>query len=141
MRQRPPGASPRSEGAGGRSETSGALAELHHRDLVEEERLVDLARDRGSHLSALAAALDEDDDDDLGIIGGREGREPGVVLSLGGIALGDALGRARLAGHEDAGYPSGGAGATLVDGARERVAQKGPDRGRQVDLPRQLARR
>src|SRR6185436_20778221 len=110
MRRRPPGASPRSGGAGGRIEASGALAEPHHRDLVEEQRLVDLARDRGGHLSALAPALDENDDDDLGIIGGRKGREPGMVLSLGGITLGDALGRPRLARHEDARYPSGGAG-------------------------------
>src|SRR6266446_6635860 len=62
-------------------------------------------------LAALTAALDEDDDDDLGVTHGREGREPGVVLALLGLGVRDHLRGPRLAGDVDTRDLRGDAGA------------------------------
>src|SRR5712692_6258019 len=54
-------------------------ADLRHCHLLEEDRVEDPACDGRRHLAALTAALDEHDDDDLGVTHGREGGEPRVV--------------------------------------------------------------
>src|SRR5256885_1800531 len=71
--------------------------EGRHRDLLEEDRIEDLARDRRRGLTAVAAALDEHDDDRLRLLRGRERGEPRVVLALLGLRVRDGLRGARLA--------------------------------------------
>src|SRR5216684_5082422 len=66
--------------------------------LLVEDRVEDLAGDRRRRFTAVAAALDEDDDHRLGVLHGRERREPRVVLALLGLRVGDDLRGARLAG-------------------------------------------
>src|SRR2546423_1697231 len=75
---------------------TGLSSDLHGRHLLEEDRVEDPPGDGCRHLAALTAALDEDDDDDLRVAHGREGREPGVVLSLLGLGVRDHLSGARL---------------------------------------------
>src|SRR5688500_16241112 len=84
--------------------------DLRGRDLLEEDRVEDLARDRRRDLTALAAALDEHDDHDLGILDRREGGEPGVVLSPVRAGVGDRLRRPRLPGNVETGDAGAGAG-------------------------------
>src|SRR5688572_2349130 len=50
-------------------------------DLLEEDRVEDLARDGRGHLPALAAALYQHDHHDLRVLHGSEGGEPRVILS------------------------------------------------------------
>src|SRR6185436_3462753 len=76
---------------------SAPIAEDGHRDLLEEDRLVDLARDRGGDLATLAAPLDHHHHHDLRILHGRERGEPRVVLATARVALRLALRGARLA--------------------------------------------
>src|SRR6267143_4968649 len=76
--------------------------DVEARDLLEEDRVVNLAGDRRGHRAAVAAALDEHDDHDLGVPRRREGGEPPVVLSLLRLRAGDRLRGARLAGDVQA---------------------------------------
>src|SRR5882672_4357614 len=72
--------------------------DVEARDLLEEDRVVNLAGDRRGHRAAVAAALDEHDDHDLGIPRRGEGGEPRVVLPLLRLRVGHRLRGARLAG-------------------------------------------
>src|SRR5688572_32002002 len=76
-------------------------SDLRSGNLLEEEGVEDLPRDGRGHLAALAAALDEDDHDDLRILHRRERREPRVVLPLVRLRVGDHLGGTGLAGDVD----------------------------------------
>src|SRR5437016_5167694 len=62
-------------------------ADVGRGDLLEKDRVVDLPRDRRRCLTAMPTALDEHHDHDLRVLHGREGREPGVVLALGGLRV------------------------------------------------------
>src|SRR5262249_46814458 len=140
-RPRPKAASPRYGGVAGPAGASPVFSELHLGDLFEEDGLVDLMRDGSSDLTALAAALHEHNDHDLGILGGREGREPRVVLALGRIALVHALRSARLARDLDTGDARRATRPALVDHARQSMPQQGPHEGREIDAARHLAGR
>src|SRR5687767_5993256 len=61
---------------------AGSSADLHCSHLLEEYGVQDLPRQGCRDLAPLAAALDQDDDDDLGVAGGRVRGEPRVVLAL-----------------------------------------------------------
>src|SRR2546429_53552 len=111
----------------------GSPANLRHRHLLEEDRVEDPSCDGRRDLAALTAALDEDDDDDLGVTHGREGREPGVVLALLGLGVRDHLRGPRLAGDVDARDLRGDAGA-VVHHRPQRLAQERPDRGRELHV-------
>src|SRR5213595_970568 len=111
----------------------GSPANLRHRHLLEEDRVEDPSCDGRRDLAALTAALDEDDDDDLGVTHGREGREPGEVLALLGLGVRDHLRGPRLAGDVDARDLRGDAGA-VVHHRPERLAQERPDRGRELHV-------
>src|SRR5437762_2024296 len=117
----------------------GSPANLRHRHLLEEDRVEDPSCDGRRDLAALTAALDEDDDDHLGVTHGREGREPGVVLALLGLGVRDHLGGARLAGDVDARDLRADAGA-VVHHRPQRLAQERPDRGRELHVAGHLAR-
>src|SRR5919201_2121952 len=107
--------------------------EPDHRDLLEEDRAEDLLRDRGRHVAAVTAALDDHHDDHFGIFRRRERREPRVVLTLLGFRLGDDLGGARLARDVEPGNARGDAGAAFVHDGPERLTQERPDDGRELD--------
>src|SRR5947209_3692670 len=112
---------------------TGSSSNLHGRHLLEEDRVEDPPGDGRRHLAALTAALDEDDDDDLGVAHGREGREPGVVLSLLGLGVRDHLSGARLTGDVDPRDLRTDAGAVVHHGP-ERLAQERPHGGRELDV-------
>src|SRR5213594_2120079 len=118
---------------------TGSSSDLHGRHLLEEDRVEDPPGDGRRHLAALTAALDEDDDDDLGVAHGREGREPGVVLSLLGLGVRDHLSGARLARNVDPWDLRADAGAVVHHGP-ERLAQERPHRGRELDVAGHLSR-
>src|SRR6266446_5372243 len=117
----------------------GSPANLRHRHLLEEDRVEDPSCDGRRDLAALTAALDEDDDDDLGVTHGREGREPGVVLALLGLGVRDHLRGPRLAGDVDARDLRADAGA-FVHHRPQRLAQERPHRGRELHVAGHLAR-
>src|ERR1043166_5267255 len=117
----------------------GSPANLRHRHLLEEDRVEDPSCDGRRDLAALTAALDENHDDDLGVAYGREGREPGVVLALLRLGVRDHLGGARFACDVDSRNLRADAGALVHDGP-ERLAQKRPHRGRELDVAGDLSR-
>src|SRR5262245_60050831 len=89
--------------------------ELHLGDLLEEDGLQHLTRDRRGDLAAEARPLGEHDDDHLGLLDRSESREPRMVM-IPPLALGVApelmrLGSPGLAGDGDAGHPGLLAGA------------------------------
>ena len=99
-----------------------------HGHLLEEDGLVDLPRDRGRDLAALAAAAPPAPPRRTwGSSTGANDGEPRVVLALGGVALRDGLGGPGLARDLEAGHARRDPGAVL-DHDGERVAQEGPDR-------------
>src|SRR2546422_8334463 len=69
----------RSGTGGGRRAAS--AADLDRRDLLEEDRVQDLPRDRRGDLAAPATAFGEHDHDDLWVLHGRERGEPRGVLA------------------------------------------------------------
>src|SRR5215813_7564405 len=91
----------------------GSSAQLRRRHLLEEDRVEDPPSDRRRDLAALTAALDEHDDDDLGVAHGREGCEPRVVLALLGLGVRDHLGGARLSRDIDPRDLGADAGAVI----------------------------
>src|SRR6266540_2279364 len=97
----PAAPSPRSAAGAGRSE---ALAgDLHRGDLLEEDRVQDLPRDRGRDLATFTTPLRDHHHDDLRRLRRRKGGEPRVVLALLGLRLGDHLRGAGLSGDVEAG--------------------------------------
>src|SRR6266508_1478552 len=83
----PAAPSPRSAAGAGRSE---ALAgDLHRGDLLEEDRVQDLPRDRGRDLATFTTPLRDHHHDNLRRLRRRKGGEPRVVLALLGLRLGD----------------------------------------------------
>src|SRR3990170_2075786 len=109
-------------------------------DALEENGVEDLPRDRRGDLPALAAALGEHHDDDLGILDRRERREPGVILSEGRLRLRDRLRRAGLAGDIEARDTRAAARAAVVDHGPQGVAEERPDDRRELHVAVHLAR-
>src|SRR5262249_35431410 len=80
-------------------------------------------------------ALDEHDDDDLGIARGRERGEPRVVLSLLRFRVGDGLRGARLADDVEARDARGCTGAIgRVHDRPHALPQEGPHGGVELDV-------
>src|SRR5919108_2552485 len=109
-------------------------------DLLEEDRVEDLASDGRRHLPALAAALHQHDHDDFRILHRGEGGEPRVVLPLVGLGVRDHLRRAGLARDVEARNARAGAGAVVVDDRPQALAQEGPHGGVQLDVTGHRAR-
>src|SRR5512132_618813 len=74
-----------------RTLTPPSSLDFEGRDLLEEDRVEDLAGDGRRHRAAMAATLDEHDHHDLRVLRRRERREPGVVLTLGGFGVAHGL--------------------------------------------------
>src|SRR6185503_10652869 len=107
--------------------SSDSAAEGGEGDFLEEDRAEDLLGDGRGGRAAVAAALDEHDYHDLGILHRGEGREPRVILALLGLRIAHRLRGAGLARHVEAGNARGHAGAVVVDDGPQRLPQERED--------------
>src|SRR5262245_7155 len=130
--RRPAAPSRRSAAGAGRP---GSLAgEPHRGDLLEEDRIENLARDRPGDLAPLTAPLGDHHHHDLGRLRRGERRKPRVVLALLGLRLGDHLRGARLARDVDSGNARRRAGSIVVHHRPEALPQERPHDRRQLDV-------
>src|SRR4029450_11326142 len=130
--RRPAAPSRRSAAGAGRS---GALAgEPHRGDLLEEDRIENLARDRRGDLATLTAPLGDHHHHDLRRLGRGERCEPRVVLTLLGLRLGDHLGGARLPRDVEPGNARRRAGSVVVHHRPETLPEERPHDRRQLDV-------
>src|SRR5438552_2133089 len=125
---------------GGRRSARTSSGESDHRDLLEEDRVEDLARDRRGGVATVPATLDEDDDHHLRRLRGGEGGEPGVVLSLLRLRVRDRLRGAGLAGDVETRDTRLSAGPAIVHDGPEAIADHRPHHGREVDVAVHVSR-